>query len=118
LVSIVTGEIIDIDNESNCSTRQKIKITFPDGRVIQPNKVLEALVEVVKYACPERVRDLKIPICADNLVLQNPKIGYIKACKPVGNGWLVNTCSGTQTKRDQIQFISDKLSLGLSIELI
>lgn len=118
LVSIATGAVITPTDEPNSSTRQKIKVTFPNGRTIQPNKVLEALIEVVKYAGPERVRDLGITVCADNLVLKNPKPRYVKPCKPVGNGWLVNTCSDTPTKYEQIKYISDKLSLNLSVEII
>lgn len=118
LVSITTGEIIELDDGVTASTRQKIKITFPNGKIIQPNKVLEALVEVVKFAGPERVRDLNIIVCADNLILKNPKPRYTKPCKPVGNGWLVNTCSDTQTKYEQIKQISDALELNLGVEII
>lgn len=118
IVSIATGEIINLEDEPSTSTRQKIKVTFPDGRTIQPNKVLEVLVEVVKYAGPERVRDLGIIVCADNLVLKNPKPRYEKPCKPVGNGWLVNTCSDTPTKYEQIKQISDELGLNLQVEII
>lgn len=118
LVSIVTGEIIMLDDETTASNRQKIKVSFPNGKTIQPNKVLEALVEVVKFAGPERVRDLNIIVCADNLILKTPKPRYIKPCKPVGNGWLVNTCSDTQTKYEQIKQISDSLGLNLGIEII
>ena len=118
IVSVTTGEIINLEDEPSTSTRQKIKVIFPDGRIIQPNKVLEALVEVVKYAGPERVRELGIIVCADNLVLKNPKPRYEKSCKPVGNGWLVNTCSDTQTKYEQIKQISKVLNLNLSIEII
>ena len=118
IVSVATGEIINLDDEPSTSTRQKIKVTFPDGRTIQPNKVLETLVEVVKYAGPERVRDLGIIVCADNLVLKTPKPRYAKPCKPVGNGWLVNTCSDTPTKYEQIKQISDDLRLNLQVELI
>ena len=118
IVSVATGEIINLEDEPSTSTRQKIKVIFPDGRTIQPNKVLEALVEVVKYAGPERVRDLGIIVCADNLVLKNPKPRYEKPCKPVGNGWLVNTCSDTPTKYEQIKQISKALNLDLGIEII
>lgn len=118
IVSVATGEIINLEDEPSTSTRQKIKVIFPDGRTIQPNKVLEALVEVVKYAGPERVRELGIIVCADNLVLKNPKPRYEKQCKPVGNGWLVNTCSDTPTKYEQIKQISKVLNLNLSIEII
>ena len=53
IVSVATGEIINLEDEPSTSTRQKIKVTFPDCRTIQPNKVLETLVEVVKYAGPK-----------------------------------------------------------------
>jgi len=118
LVSISTGEIITLDDEVSALSRHKIKITFPNGKTIQPNKVLETLVEVVKYAGPERVRDLNIIVCADNLILKTPKPRYIKPCKPVGGGWFVNTCSDTQTKYEQIKQISDSLNLDLCVEII
>ena len=118
IVSVATGEIINLEDEPSTSSRQKIKVTFPDGRTIQPNKVLETLVEVVKYAGPERVRDLGIIVCADNLILKTPKPRYEKPCKPVGNGWFVNTCSDTPTKYEQIKQISDDLKLNLKVELI
>lgn len=118
IVSIATGEIIMVDDNPNESGRPKIKVSFPDGRIIQPNKVLETIVEVVKYAGPERVRELNIIVCGDNLVLKNPKPRYIKACKPVGNTWLVNTCSSTPSKYEQITFISEQLNLGVTAEIL
>ena len=99
-------------------TRAKIRVTFPDGRVIFPSKVLEALVEVVKYAGAERVRELGIVCCGDNLILKNPAPRYEKPCKPVGNGWLCNTCSYTGSKFAQITEISKRLALGLKVELL
>ena len=99
-------------------TRAKIRVTFPDGRVIFPSKVLEALVEVVKYAGAERVRDLGIICCGDNLILKNPAPRYQKPSKPVDNGWYCNTCSDTSTKFTQITEISNRLGLNLFVELV
>ena len=90
LISTSTGEIIEAEDTVITSTRQKIEVRFPNGKVIQPNRVYEAVVEVVKYAGPERVRDLNIIACGDNLVLRTPKPRYITACKSVGNGWFVD----------------------------
>lgn len=99
-------------------SRAKIRVTFPDGHVIQPAKVLDALLEVVKFAGAERVRNLNIICCGDNLILKNPAPRYLKPCKNVGEGWLCNTCSGTDVKFAQINEINDKLALGLTVELI
>lgn len=118
IVSRTTGEVIDIENQPSTSTRQRIRVTFNNGRTIEPNKVLDALIEVVKYAGPESVHNINIIVCGDNIITKNPKPIYTKACKPVGNGWLCNTCSNTATKLEQIQQISERLNLGIKAELI
>lgn len=99
-------------------TRAKIRVTFPDGHVSQPSKVLDVLLEVVRLAGAERVRELNINCCGDNLILKNPAPRYQKPSKPVGGGWLCNTCSDTGTKFAQITEISNRLGLGLKIEMI
>ena len=118
LVSVVTGEIVILEDEPCSSTRQKIRVTFPNGRVIQPRKVLEALVEVVKYAGPEKVKELNIIVCSGNLILETPHPKYVNACKPVGFNCYVNTCSSTSMKYEQIIQISDGLNLNLDVDIV
>ncbi len=119
LVPLDGAEIIVLPRVENPGgTHAKIRVTFPDGRVIQPSKVLEALLEVVKYASADRVHELGIICCGDNIILRNPDPRYQKASKPVGNGWFCNTCSNTDTKFAQISEISNRLGLGLKVDLI
>ena len=117
-----TGSIIEpsksVDGYGQSSGREKLRITFPDGRVFQPQKVLETLVEVVKFAGAERVHSLNINWCGDNLILKNPKPRYQKPCKPCGDGWLVNTCSDTRSKFELISEISRRLDLGIKAEIV
>ena len=71
LVPLDGSETLYLPKSTNKeSTRTKIQVTFPDGRKICSSKVLEALIEVVKYAGAERVRELRINCCADNLILK------------------------------------------------
>lgn len=105
------------DYHSEDTGRKKIRITFPDGRTIQPNKATEALVEVVKFAGPERVQGLNITVCEDNMVLDHVHPKYEVACKPVGNGLYVNTGGDTGRKFDHIQLINECLRLGLTVTL-
>lgn len=119
LVPLDGSETLYLPKSTNKeSTRTKIQVTFPDGRKICSSKVLEALIEVVKYAGAERVRELRINCCADNLILKTPAPRYEKPFKPVGNGWLCNTCSDTITKFNQITEISQKLNLGIKAKLV
>ncbi|MEI8272950.1 MAG: hypothetical protein WCG08_10040 [Paludibacter sp.] len=98
--------------------KAKIRVTFPDGRIIQEGRVSQTLVDVVKYAGAENVRSLEIPINKDNLVTNKVAPAYENSVKPVGNGLFVHTNSSTQTKFAQIQQISDDLNLGLTVELV
>ena len=100
------------------TTHSKIRVIFPDGHISQPATVQEALLEVVKFAGADRVRELGIICCRENLILKTPTPIYKKRCKPVGNGWLCNTCSCTETKISQMSEISDKLGLRLKIEQV
>ena len=119
LVPLDGSEIIVLPRMDNPEgSRAKIRVTFPEGRVIQPSKVLDALLEVVNYAGADRVHELGIICCGDNIILKNPVPRYQKASKPVGNGWLCNTYSNTDTKFSQISEISKKLGLNLKVELI
>lgn len=95
-----------------------IKVTFPNGKEINHNRVFKTLVEVVEYAGPENVEKLNIIVCYKNLILRQPHDTYPVACKPVGDGWYVNTYTNTETKCSQIQLISDALGLGLKTEII
>ena len=100
------------------NTTKGMRVTFPDGRTIQPNKVGDALVEVVRYAGAEKVRALNIEVCEDNLVLPSPHPKYVVASKPLGDGWYVNISGDTARRYEHMCQISDRLQLGLKVDLI
>ena len=78
------------------SRRQKkyiIRVVFPDNHVSCNHMVWETLVDVVRFAGPERVQQ-----------------------KEVEPGLYVCTYSSTDTKYDQIKTINSRLNLGLKIE--
>ncbi len=102
----------------NKSGRKKLRIVFPGGRTIQPNKASEALVEVVKFAGPERVQRLNIIVCDENIVIDHVHPKYKVACKPVGEGLYVNTGGDTGRKYDHIMLINDSLKLGLTVSMV
>ena len=99
-------------------SRFKLRVTFPNGRTIQYNKVLDTLLEVVEYAGPERVAGLNIIVCFENMMARQPYEKYAVACKPVSEGWYVNTASDTMAKYNQICYISKAFDLGLIVEIV
>lgn len=120
-VLIDSGEIVDESPISTqpfkLSSRQKIWVQFPDGHISNHARVMQTLVDVVIFAGPERVRDLNIIVCGDNLVTSNLNPTYTKAYKEVGEGLYVNTASDTKRKYQQIMEINEALDLGLIVRL-
>jgi hypothetical protein len=120
-VLIDSGEIVDESPISTqpfkLSSRQKIWVQFPDGHISNHARVMQTLVDVVIFAGPERVRDLNIIVCGDNLVTSNLNPTYIKAYKEVGEGLYVNTASDTKRKYQQIMEINEALDLDLIVRL-
>jgi hypothetical protein len=120
-VLIDSGEVVEETPVSNqpfkLSSRQKIWVQFPDGSISNHAKVMQTLVDVVMYAGPERVRDLNIIVCGDNLVTSNLNPTYATAYKEVGEGLYVNTASDTKRKYQQIMEINELLDLDLIVRL-
>lgn len=101
------------------ASRKRIRITFPDGKVIQNTQVQQTLVDVVNYADPILVLDLNMTLSGTNIITNDPDIvkGENK-WKAVEKGYYVNTGSSTSDKQNQINIINEALELGLTVELV
>ena len=101
------------------ASRKRIRITFPDGRVIQNTQVQQTLVDVVNYADPILVFELNMTMSGNNIIANDPNImqGENK-WKAVEKGYYVNTGSSTADKYSQINQINDSLGLRLKVELV
>ena len=97
-----------------------IRVVFPDGHAFCSKTVWETLMEVIKYAGAERVRNLNINRIGDNLVTtrlhSNPT--YRIAQKEIEPGLYVSTLSTTDEKYEEIRKINRELNLGLRIEKV
>lgn len=98
------------------STRTNLRVTFPDGRVIENRFAYETLQEVVVMAGPEKVRALGIIQNGVPLVSTTVDNFYIQ--KELGSGLYLITHSSTNQKRKQIRAISEAFDLGLKVEII
>ena len=98
--------------------RKKIKVTFPNGNTIIPTIVLDALLEVIKFANPARVMQLNIFKDGENIVSIGGHQNPLAESKYLGDRYYVNTHSSTQDKYNTIKTISDRLGLNLIVELV
>lgn len=98
------------------STRTNLRVTLPDGKVIENRFAYETLQEVVVMAGPEKVRALGIIQNGVPLVSTTVDNFYIQ--KELGNGLYLITHSSTIQKQKQIKAVSEAFDLGLKVEII
>lgn len=98
--------------------RTRLRITMPDGSIIEEKTAWESLYKFVLAIGVDKVRAVglianKIPLVS-NIVDKK----YQTAQKPLGNGWLLMTCSDTATKRKQILTIAEASQMQVKVEII
>ncbi len=98
-----------------------LSVTFPDGTVIAERKAANTLVAAVKRIGVTRVRQV---VETENLTISRvPAISnrrdrkYGGAQHDLGGGWLLITHCDNKTKKRFLDRISEKLGLGLAVEV-
>lgn len=103
--------------------RDKIRVKFPDGMVIEDSVVWKTLAETIKRIGVKRVEQLKIPgNIKRNILLVDTHptedIIYKESQKEIEPGYYLLTYNNTEQKAIYLERISDELHLNLKIELI
>lgn len=95
-----------------------MSVLLSDGQKIENRFAYETLIEVIKLAGAEKVRQMGIIQCGIPLVSTTIDDYYGQAQREVSKGLYVITHSSTQSKKQQIEEISKALKLGLKVEII
>ena len=95
-----------------------LRVTFPDGKVIQDKKAKITFTETIRRIGFMKVRNIGIAFCGVPIVSNTRDRKYGKAQVPVEGGFYVMTHSSTNDKKKQLDKISKELHLGLIVEVI
>lgn len=98
--------------------RTRLRITMPDGLIIEERTAGQSLQKFILRVGVERVRAVGLIANKIPLVSNTVDKKYKTAQKPLGNGWLLMTCSDTATKRKQILAIAEALGLSINVEIV
>ena len=95
-----------------------IRVVRADGSIIECEKAAHTMSKVIKEIGGKRVFELKIPLDGMHLVTigGNPK--YPNGQYDVGDGYFVNTHSGTADKKRQLERIFSLLHLNWKVKII
>lgn len=95
-----------------------LRVTFPDGKVIQDPKAKITFTETIRRIGLMRVRNLGITFCGVPVVSNTMDKKYGKAQVPVENGLYVMTHSSTHDKKKQLDKIAKELGVKIMVEEI
>lgn len=98
--------------------RTRLRIKMPDGSTIEERTAWESLQKFILRVGVEKVRAVGLIANKIPLVSNTVDKKYKTAQKPLGNGWLLMTCSDTATKRKQILAIAESAGLNVNVEII
>lgn len=99
-----------------------LRVTFPNGQIISHRKSVDTLVEVIEMIGPEKIAELDmiccgIPFLTQEYLASTDNTRSIRQ-NAVAGGWYVSTNTSNQKKKEQIEYISSALNLGLTIEIV
>lgn len=99
-----------------------LRVTFPNGQIISHRKSVDTLVEVIEMIGPEKIAELDMICCGIPFLTQE----YLASTddtrsirqNAVAGDWYVSTNTSNQKKKEQIEYISSALNLGLTVEIV
>lgn len=98
--------------------RTRLRIKMPDGSTIEERTAWESLQKFILHVDVEKVRAVGLIANKIPLVSNTVDKKYKTAQKPLGNGWLLMTCSDTATKRKQILTIASHIGMKINVDII
>lgn len=98
--------------------RTRLRITMPDGSVIEEKTAWASLHKFVLAVGVDKVRSVGLKANKIPLVSNTEDKKYRTAQKSLGNGWLLMTCSDTKTKKKQIESIATILGMEVLVKII
>ena len=98
--------------------RTRLRITMPNGSIIEERTAWESLEKFILSIGVEKVRAIGLIVNKIPLVSNTVDKKYKRAQKPLGNGWLLMTCSDTATKRKQILTIASYFGINVDVEIV
>lgn len=91
---------------------------WPDGSIIEERTAWESMYKFVLKVGIDKARAVGLIANKIPLVSNTVDEKYKSAQKPLGNGWLLMTCSDTTNKRQQIISIAYQMGMNITVDII
>jgi len=101
---------------SHKSSWTGLVVTFPNGKIINNRYAYETLIETVETVGVQKVAALGLKHVGLDFITKTRDDFYNQ--HELADGFLILTHSSTDKKKRQLEDISEKLSLGLKVEVV
>lgn len=95
-----------------------LRVTFPNGDVIEDKNVSKTFARAIERCAPDLVKELNIVLAGVDLVSDKVSEQYARAQHQLNDGSYLMTHMSTDKKREILQYISNSLGLNLKVERI
>ena len=112
------AEPVQSDEYPPIKAPARLRVTRPDGSVIQDHKAANTFCQVIKEIGPEIIQELGISVDYGNLILRDQGSQRLGDKHDIGNNYYVNTHSSTAAKKRQLEKIFSALHLPWKVEII
>ena len=112
------AEPVQSDEYPPIKALARLRVTRPDGSVIQDHKAANTFCQVIKEIGPERIQELGISVDYGNLILRDQGSHRLGDKHDIGNNYYVNTHSSTAAKKRRLEKIFSALHLPWKVEII
>ena len=112
------AEPIQSDKNNTKKAPTRLRVTRPNGSIIQEEKAANTLCQVIKEIGEEKVYNLFIRLDGNYLVTKSKNIDARSDMHYLGDDYYVNTHSNTMAKKRQLERIFSALQLSWEVEIV
>ena len=111
----VPGGAVNVNTHKEVRKDTRLRVTFPDEKVIEEKNASDTFIAVIQRLGPERVNGLNIMRRNRNLVHRE---GPLPNYKSVGGGYFLLVHSNTKEKQSLLKKIANALYEDVSVEIV
>ena len=95
-----------------------LRVTRPDGSMIEDSKATETLAMTIQEIGVEKVRNLNLSLDGMNLILIGENTLYPSQQYYLGDGYYLNTHSSTERKKYHLEKMFKELGIDWKVEIV
>lgn len=102
------------------SSAKRIKITMPDGTVINHKYAYQTMAELFRRVGLEKIEKMDLMTVGQPLIskIKHPNKHYAASQREIGDGYLLTTYNSTRDKLRWISMVNERFNLNLLAEAI